>query len=109
MYNNASIPIAKHRQPPYNMPVWAANNGSGIRNCDDVQSHLYLKKYEWEGTTYELVEVADDYHANIRAGYYAAVSYMDSQLGKILEGLRTYGFWDNTIIVFIGDHGWHLG
>ncbi len=43
------------------------------------------------------------------AGYYASVSYMDAQVGKILQTLREEGLEDNTIVVFISDHGFHLG
>jgi len=43
------------------------------------------------------------------AGYYAAVSFMDAQLGKILRALKEEGLEDNTIVVFTSDHGFHLG
>jgi iduronate 2-sulfatase len=42
-------------------------------------------------------------------GYYASISYMDAQVGKVLVGLEKHGFADNTIVVLWGDHGWHLG
>lgn len=42
-------------------------------------------------------------------GYYAAISYIDHQIEKILNKLDELGESDNTIIVIWGDHGWHLG
>ena len=42
------------------------------------------------------------------AGYYAAVSYMDAQVGKVLKTLKEEGLEDNTIVIFTSDHGFHL-
>jgi arylsulfatase A-like enzyme len=49
------------------------------------------------------------HHRNLRHAYYACVSYVDAQIGKVLDELETLGLADNTIIVVWGDHGWHLG
>ncbi len=43
------------------------------------------------------------------AGYYAAVSYMDAQVGRLLDALERSGQADNTIVIFTSDHGYHLG
>jgi choline-sulfatase len=43
------------------------------------------------------------------AAYYACVSFMDAQLGRILDALRDEGLEDNTIVVLTSDHGFHLG
>ncbi|HEX5175950.1 MAG TPA: sulfatase [Chthoniobacteraceae bacterium] len=42
-------------------------------------------------------------------GYLAAISYLDAQLGRILDALEKSEYRDNTIICFFGDHGWHFG
>ncbi|HIK60545.1 MAG TPA: DUF4976 domain-containing protein [Planctomycetes bacterium] len=41
--------------------------------------------------------------------YYASVSFMDAQVGRILAVLDNMGLRDNTIVVFTSDHGYHLG
>ncbi|MEJ7768887.1 MAG: sulfatase [Chitinophagaceae bacterium] len=53
--------------------------------------------------------VSDDYARKLRHGYFAGVSYMDAQVGKVLAALKKLGLEKNTIIVLWGDHGWHLG
>jgi len=41
--------------------------------------------------------------------YLASVSYLDSQVGRLLQSLEDHGLMENTIIVFFSDHGFHLG
>ncbi|MEX2025763.1 MAG: sulfatase, partial [Pirellulaceae bacterium] len=43
------------------------------------------------------------------AGYYAAVTYMDAQVGKVLGALKDAGLEEQTIVIFTSDHGYHLG
>ncbi|MCP5120163.1 MAG: sulfatase-like hydrolase/transferase, partial [bacterium] len=42
-------------------------------------------------------------------GYYACVSFIDAQIGRIMESLDQLGLADNTVVVLFGDHGWQLG
>ena len=42
-------------------------------------------------------------------GYYASVSFMDRQVGKVMQALRDAGLEDRTIVIFTSDHGYHLG
>lgn len=41
--------------------------------------------------------------------YHACISFIDSQIGLVVEELKTQDQWDNTIVIFTSDHGYHLG
>lgn len=43
------------------------------------------------------------------SSYYACVTFVDAQLGKLLDQMDKLKLWENTIVVFTSDHGWHLG
>jgi len=45
----------------------------------------------------------------LRHGYYACVSFVDAQIGRLLAELDRLGLRENTIVILWGDHGWHLG
>lgn len=52
---------------------------------------------------------SDQWHRSLRHGYYACVSYVDAQIGRILKTLDRLDLRKHTIIILWGDHGWHLG
>jgi uncharacterized sulfatase len=43
------------------------------------------------------------------AAYYACTSFVDAQVDVLLKMVDQLGLWENTVIVFFGDHGYHLG
>ncbi|MDT0642791.1 sulfatase [Zunongwangia sp. F363] len=52
---------------------------------------------------------SEEYAKKVRHAYYAAVSYTDAQIGKLIDKLKSKGLDENTIVVLWGDHGWQLG
>jgi iduronate 2-sulfatase len=83
------------------LPPDFANEPTGPANTppDELRSNLDL----FACRSFTAAEARAALHA-----YYACVSYMDAQLGRVLDALEKKGLRDNTIIVFWGDHGWHL-
>ena len=53
--------------------------------------------------------LSDEKSRELIHGYYAAVSYMDAQVGKLLKALDDTGLAENTVVILWGDHGWYLG
>lgn len=73
------------------------------RDLDDVPAPAQRQA---NARTYKMDDA--DQRKSLR-GYYASVSYMDEQVGRVVAALDELGLRDNTIIVFVSDHGFHLG
>ncbi|NDV63196.1 sulfatase [Puniceicoccales bacterium CK1056] len=94
LYDRESVPLAPFQQMPEDAPAFHFQDSwelrSGYKNIP-------------EGI------LPEDMQRRMVHGYYACVSYIDAQVGRLLQELKTQGLEDNTIIVLWGDHGWHLG
>ncbi len=53
--------------------------------------------------------VTTDEARECKQAYYAAISFVDAQIGRVLDSLDRLKLWDNTVVVFWSDHGYHLG
>ncbi|MCC6510831.1 MAG: sulfatase-like hydrolase/transferase [Pirellulaceae bacterium] len=94
MYDRKLMPLAEVRQPPVGAPSYAPQFGGELRQYRDIP---------------DKGELNDDLQRHLIHGYYAAMSYMDAQVGRVVGELDRLGLDKNTIIVLWGDHGWHLG
>ncbi len=54
-------------------------------------------------------KLTDDLRRQSLQAYYASISFMDAQVGRVVNALDRLGLADNTIIVFTSDHGYHTG
>ena len=65
-----------------------------------------LRKYAWIP---EAGPLPDGMALEMIHGYYASVSYVDAQIGRLLAALKELGLDKNTVVILWGDHGWQLG
>lgn len=94
MYDPAKIPPAPNPVRPKDAPEFALTNSGELRNYPGIPA---------EGS------LPPELARKLKHGYYAAVSYTDAQIGKVLDELDRQGMRQNTIVVLWGDHGWKLG
>ena len=102
LYNPKKIPLEPFRQRAKNVGDLAYHNSGE------------LQSYAEDGREYTLdanqqLQLDKDFERELIHGYYACVTFIDFQIGKILNQLKQKGLMDNTIIVIWGDHGYHFG
>jgi iduronate 2-sulfatase len=94
MYPQEKIHLPENYYRPENAPDAAIHNFGELRSYYGIPA---------DGP------VSDDTAKKMIHGYYACVSYIDAQIGRVLEALDTLGLAENTIVILWGDHGWQLG
>jgi len=94
LYDQSKLPMPTLDSPPKGAPEFAPSSWGELRQYATVPEKGALS----EAATRHLIH-----------GYYAATSYMDAQVGKLLDALDALRLAENTIVVLWGDHGWHLG
>ena len=92
LYAELELPPIPHAEKPQHQSTWHA-------------SGEFMKYERWSRNPNTDSAFADE----VRRHYAACVSYVDAQVGKLMERLEQSTLGENTIVILWGDHGWHLG
>ena len=92
LYAELELPPIPHAEKPQHQSTWHA-------------SGEFMKYERWSRNPNTDPAFADE----VRRHYAACVSYVDAQVGKLMERLEQSTLGENTIVILWGDHGWHLG
>ncbi len=93
LYDPKKIALASNPFRAKDSPEFAVLPGGELRNYRDIPQG----------------PIPDDLARQLKHGYYAAISYTDAQIGRLLDELDRLQLREKTIIVLWGDHGWKLG
>ena len=104
LYKRDEIPVAPFQEKSKNGVDVAYHNSGEIRAYTDIPELISFTDQKDFGLTLPIEKQKELIH-----GYYAAISYTDAQVGKLLDKLDALDLTKNTIVVIWGDHGWHLG
>lgn len=94
MHDPQNLPMPTFEELPSGAPEVAGKRGGEINNYKPVP----IDKPMDEALKRKLIH-----------GYYASVSFVDAQIGKLIQAVDDLGMADDTVIVLWGDHGFHLG
>jgi len=98
LYKRENIQLSKFQELAKGTPKIAYHSFGELRSYSDIDNNLKIGDKLPEEKQRELIH-----------GYMACVSYIDAQIGKLLDALEEKGILDETLIVLWGDHGFHLG
>jgi iduronate 2-sulfatase len=93
-FDSSKLPMPAITVAPLNAPSYAPTASGELHGYADIPSRGEID----EATTRNLIH-----------GYYAATSYTDAQIGRVLDALDANQLTERTVVVLWGDHGWHLG
>lgn len=94
LYPADTIQVAPNPLAPRDAPAIAMHGWGELRQYPDIPRTGPL---------------SDEQARALRRGYFAAISYVDAQIGRVLAEVDRLGLRDRTIVVLWGDHGYHLG
>ncbi|MEX0288228.1 MAG: sulfatase [Flavobacteriaceae bacterium] len=98
LYERSSIPISENPNIPENLSSYSLHESGEFNQYALGEEKAGLAK-----------SISSPYAQKLKHAYWASISYIDAQIGKIRKELKALDLDDNTIIILWGDHGWHLG
>lgn len=96
-YDRDRFPLPAYEKAPEGAPAYA------VKRDTEIDQYLPIPHSS------EIDPFPDDLKRSLIHGYYAGVSYVDAQIGKVLKTLEELKLDESTIVVLWGDHGYHLG
>jgi iduronate 2-sulfatase len=99
LYDRQQIPLAKNNYLPKGAPLFAVNSLTELASYEDFVRVPNPTEGQLTETQARL----------LKHGYYACVSFIDAQVGRVLNALFRLGLQENTIMILWGDNGWKLG
>lgn len=115
--------LPRHRKPAEGAPIMAWFNSDGYQGMlgklgieVDYPPVDPAEALGWNGfelRSYQGIpkqgELSDDLQLSLLRAYFACISYVDAQIGRILDRLDATDAWTRTVVVLWSDHGWHFG
>lgn len=99
MYERDSIPVSKIQHPPKDAPEYAV--------FTSIEMRSYIDRPDTPMPYDEPMSIEEQ--QELKHGYFASVTYIDAQIGKLIKALEDNNLRENTIIVLWGDNGYKLG
>jgi arylsulfatase A-like enzyme len=93
LYDPAKLAMPEFRELPENAPTWVVTQGI-------VSNYYNMPPFN---------EIDESFKRMYLQAYLACISYVDACVGRVLAALEKSGHADNTIVVFMGDHGYQVG
>ena len=104
LYKREDMPVAEFQEHAANSKDFS------YQFPGELTSYSGVKEFaKYNDKSVNKFDLSIDKQKELVHAYYAAVSYVDAQVGILLNTLEKSGTLNNTIIVLWGDHGWHLG